>query len=60
MIEDQLADAELAAGRLVDIAPGKYIDVPLYWQHWKLESGILDALTAAVLRAAAAGLRTTR
>ncbi|HWD82197.1 MAG TPA: LysR family transcriptional regulator ArgP [Kribbella sp.] len=57
MIEDQVAGPELAAGRLVHVAPGKYIDVPLYWQHWKLESGILDALTAAVLRAAAAGLR---
>lgn len=58
MIEDQVAGPELAAGRLVEVAPGKYIDVPLYWQHWKLESGILDALTAAVLRAAEAGLRT--
>jgi LysR family transcriptional regulator, chromosome initiation inhibitor len=58
MIEDQVAGPELAAGRLVNVAPGKYIDVPLYWQHWKLESGVLDALTAAVLRAAAAGLRT--
>ena len=57
MIEDEVAVPELAAGRLVEIAPGKYIDVPLYWQHWKLESGILDALTAAVQRAAAAGLR---
>ncbi|MDX2972392.1 LysR family transcriptional regulator ArgP [Kribbella solani] len=59
MIEDQVADTEIAAGRLVEVAPGKHIDVPLYWQHWKLESGILDALTAAVLRAAAAGLRTS-
>ncbi len=51
MIEDEVAEPELAAGRLVEVAPGKYVDVPLYWQHWKLESGILDALTAAVLRA---------
>ncbi|WP_327638706.1 LysR family transcriptional regulator ArgP [Kribbella sp. NBC_00482] len=58
MIEDQVAGPELAAGRLMEVAPGKYIDVPLYWQHWKLESDILDALTAAVLRAADAGLRT--
>jgi LysR family transcriptional regulator, chromosome initiation inhibitor len=59
MLEDEIAEPELAAGRLVDVAPGKYIDVPLYWQHWKLESPILDALTAAVLRAATAGLRTS-
>ena len=59
MIEDEVAEPELAAGRLVEVAPGKYIDVPLYWQHWKLESGILDALTDAVLRAAREGLRTS-
>jgi LysR family transcriptional regulator (chromosome initiation inhibitor) len=58
MIEDEVAQPELAAGRLVDVAPGKYVDVPLYWQHWKLRSALLDALTAAVLRAAAKGLRT--
>lgn len=57
MIEDEVAQPELEAGRLVEVAPGKYIDVPLYWQHWKLQSAILDALTAAVLRAAAKGLR---
>ena len=40
MIEDEVAQPELAAGRLVEVAPGKYIDVPLYWQHWKLQSTI--------------------
>jgi LysR family transcriptional regulator (chromosome initiation inhibitor) len=57
MIEDEIAQPDLAAGRLVEVAPGKYIDVPLYWQHWKLQSALLDALTAAVLRAASKGLR---
>jgi LysR family transcriptional regulator (chromosome initiation inhibitor) len=57
MIEDEVAQPEVAAGRLVDVAPGKYIDVPLYWQHWKLQSTILDALTTAVRRAASKGLR---
>jgi LysR family transcriptional regulator, chromosome initiation inhibitor len=59
MIEAEVAQPDLAAGRLVEVAPGKYVDRPLYWQHWKLESTILAALTEAVLRAAAAGLRTT-
>src|SRR6266536_71425 len=59
MIEAEIAQPELAAGRLVEVAPGKYVDRPLYWQHWKLESIILAALTEAVLRAAATGLRTT-
>ena len=33
------------------------VDVPLYWQRWRLASERLDALTAAVASAAAAGLR---
>ena len=35
---------------------GQYLDVPLYWQCWKLESPMVDAITAAV-RGAAASLR---
>ncbi|WP_112245294.1 LysR family transcriptional regulator ArgP [Kribbella monticola] len=58
MIEEEAVEADLAAGRLVEVAPGKHVDVPLYWQHWKLDSAVLEALTAAVLRAAAAGLRS--
>ncbi|WBQ05656.1 LysR family transcriptional regulator ArgP [Kribbella sp. CA-293567] len=58
MIEAELVENELADGRLVEVAKGKYIDVPLYWQHWKLDSAVLDTLTAAVLAAAATGLRT--
>ncbi|MEU4396606.1 LysR family transcriptional regulator ArgP [Kribbella sp. NPDC023855] len=57
MIEEEMVEDELAGGRLVEVAKGKYVDVPLYWQRWKLDSRVLDALTAAVLEAAAAGLR---
>ncbi|MDX6279177.1 MAG: LysR family transcriptional regulator, chromosome initiation inhibitor, partial [Kribbellaceae bacterium] len=58
MIEEEMVEEELADGRLIDVAQGKYVDVPLYWQHWKLDSVVLETLTAAVLRAAEAGLRT--
>ncbi|OHT85245.1 LysR family transcriptional regulator ArgP [Mycobacteroides saopaulense] len=37
---------------LVDLAPGRYLDVPLYWQHWKFESVTLHAITSAVHEAA--------
>jgi LysR family transcriptional regulator, chromosome initiation inhibitor len=40
------------AGRLVNIAPGKHLDVQLYWHCWNLESDVLDSLTAALLAAA--------
>ncbi|MFC0624858.1 LysR family transcriptional regulator ArgP [Kribbella deserti] len=50
-------DYYLTDGRLVKLEGGRPVDVPLYWQHWKLESRVLDALTAAVHEAAAKGLR---
>jgi LysR family transcriptional regulator (chromosome initiation inhibitor) len=39
----------LASGELVDVAPGKHIDVDLYWQSWRLSIGWLDDF-GAVLR----------
>jgi LysR family transcriptional regulator (chromosome initiation inhibitor) len=44
---------QLSRDGLVDVAPGRYLDVPLYWQHWKFESSTLTAITAAVREAAA-------
>jgi LysR family transcriptional regulator (chromosome initiation inhibitor) len=41
---------------LVDLAPDRPIDVPLYWQQWKLDSPALAAVAAAVARAAARAL----
>ncbi|HEY0620496.1 MAG TPA: LysR family transcriptional regulator ArgP [Kribbella sp.] len=58
MLEEEVAAPDLATGSLVEVANGKYVDVPLYWQHWKLDSAVLDALTTAVLQAAGQGLRT--
>lgn len=47
----------LASGELVELVPGQVLDVPLYWQHWRLEAEVLRALTGAVAAAARAGLR---
>jgi LysR family transcriptional regulator (chromosome initiation inhibitor) len=57
MVPEQIAAADLADGRCAEIAPGRYLDVPLYWQHWRLDSTVLNTLTAAVREAAAATLR---
>ncbi|WP_033339668.1 LysR family transcriptional regulator ArgP [Catenuloplanes japonicus] len=57
LLPEQIAAADIAAGRLVDLAPGRFVDVPLYWQRWRLESAALTALTGAVRTAAAAALR---
>jgi LysR family transcriptional regulator (chromosome initiation inhibitor) len=46
----------LARGELIEIAPGRVLDVPLHWQHWRLDAQVLRALTAAVEAAARAAL----
>jgi LysR family transcriptional regulator (chromosome initiation inhibitor) len=43
-------------GRLVELVPGHVIDVPLYWQQWKLDSPSLAVAAAAVSEVAAESL----
>lgn len=51
MIPDEQA-ALLPEDALVEVAPGRVVDVPLYWQQWKLDSPALKALSDAVISAA--------
>jgi LysR family transcriptional regulator (chromosome initiation inhibitor) len=51
----QLVAGHLAAGRLVELAPDRPLDVPLHWQHARALSQALAPVTAA-LRAAARAL----
>lgn len=57
LIPEQLATPWLVSGEIVDVSPDRPLDVPLFWQHWKLQSPDLDALTAAVLDTARTELR---
>jgi LysR family transcriptional regulator (chromosome initiation inhibitor) len=50
-------DPDLRAGRLVLLGTRQHLDVPLYWQRWRLDSPVLGRLTDEVRRAAAALLR---
>ncbi len=52
MLLDHECARDLARGRLVEIAPGRKVDVPLYWQHWRLESPLMTDLTEAISAAA--------
>ena len=56
VIPELLVHDDIAAGRLVNIAPSKALSVQLYWHCWNLESDVLDALTNALLQAAAVSL----
>lgn len=53
MVPQPQADPLLRTGRLVDFAPDLAVDVPLYWQQWKLDSPALATVADAVVRAAA-------
>lgn len=57
MVPEAQAGSRFRAGTLVELAPGRPVDVPLYWQQWKLDSPALTAVSAAVARAAATTLR---
>jgi LysR family transcriptional regulator, chromosome initiation inhibitor len=48
MVPEQMARAPVDAGELIEIQPGRPLDVPLYWQRWRLESAALAELTDAV------------
>ncbi|MES2717621.1 MAG: LysR family transcriptional regulator ArgP [Pseudomonadota bacterium] len=47
-----LIAGHLADGSLVELLPGATLDVPLYWQHARAASALLDGLGRVVLAAA--------
>jgi LysR family transcriptional regulator (chromosome initiation inhibitor) len=52
MYPERLAAPQLADGSFARIAD-VHLDVPLYWQCWKLDSPLVETVTAAVAAAAA-------
>ena len=50
----------LAAGRLVDLSPGRRVDVALYRQYARVGARLLDLLTKEVMAAAKRGLVTRK
>ena len=57
MLPEQQCGVELEEGKLVEVAPGQYTEVRLFWQRWNLASPLLDAVTDAVRAGAKASLR---
>ncbi|TFC36292.1 LysR family transcriptional regulator ArgP [Cryobacterium sp. TMT2-42-4] len=56
LLPEQQCLTEIGDGRLVELAPGHPIDVVLYWQRWNIASRLLNQVTDAVGRVAAASL----
>jgi LysR family transcriptional regulator (chromosome initiation inhibitor) len=53
MFPEQLADSTKDLARISDL----HLDVPLFWQCWKLDSALVGGITEAVQSAAESGLR---
>lgn len=56
MCPTQMIAGPLAAGQVLELAPGKHLDVDLYWQSWRLSIGLLDEFGAVLKKRAAAFL----
>ncbi|MEU6284874.1 LysR family transcriptional regulator ArgP [Streptomyces sp. NPDC047028] len=56
LVPQTQADPLLREGRLVRLAPDRWMDATLYWQQWKLDSPALAALAEAVSLTAAEAL----
>ncbi|MBW8797581.1 MAG: LysR family transcriptional regulator ArgP [Streptomyces sp.] len=58
MVPEAQAQPRLREGRLVRVGGREWwVDVPLYWQQWKLDSPALVAVAEAVIRTAGGALR---
>ncbi|MFJ7906975.1 LysR family transcriptional regulator ArgP [Kitasatospora sp. NPDC096204] len=56
LVPEPQAEPLLRSGRLVELAPTRPMDVPLYWQQWKLDSPALSTVAEVVATAAAEAL----
>lgn len=55
---ERLAAPLIASGRLVDLAPGVIVEVPLFWQHLRITTRLIEDLTSAVRAGVADWLHT--
>ena len=53
MTPDPMVERDLKTGALVELVPGRPVDVPLYWQYWRLNVRALHRMTESVQQAAA-------
>lgn len=57
LLPEEQCTVDLESGDLVELAHGDPVDVSLYWQRWKIDSPVLNQLSAAVRQAASTHLR---
>jgi LysR family transcriptional regulator, chromosome initiation inhibitor len=52
MCPTKMVTQPLAAGALVELLPGRHLDIDLYWQSWRLSIGWLDEFGAMLKKRA--------
>lgn len=52
MVPDQQSREMVEAGKAVDMTPGRYLAIPLYWHVWNLKSDLAKSLTHCLTDAA--------
>lgn len=57
LIPEVQCGPEIADRRLIELAPDRPFDVPLYWQRWKTASSVLDVLSDTVRQVSGLYLR---
>lgn len=57
MVPESMLHEPLRSRAVSVLAADRWLDVPLYWQHWSVRSATLERLTAALLAAARKALR---
>lgn len=56
LMPQSLAAQSLATDRLLDLAPGRTVDVPLHWHAWSLDTPFTKLLSEQIVRSARAWL----
>ncbi|MNG15223.1 putative HTH-type transcriptional regulator [compost metagenome] len=56
LVPELQVQRELASGALVELIPGRPLDVPLYWHHWRNGGELLASLTEHLHRGVAGWL----
>lgn len=56
LVPDSQSREALARGELVDLAPGRFTDIPLYWHSWQITPPLMQRLCRSFAEAAAAHL----
>ncbi|MFC9294697.1 LysR family transcriptional regulator ArgP [Streptomyces sp. NPDC057011] len=57
LVPEQQAGPLIRTGKLVLVVPRRPLDVPLYWQQWKLDSPVLSMVAEVIAAAAREALR---